>query len=245
MTFRSHNPRVLAIALLTLALAVPSFAAGQKRRSVTPSAPAALVKLSGTVVDAGNNSRPVVFATVSGPESSTSTDQSGKFELEIRVGAPLTVTRSGYQTVTRPVPANATTIQIQMTGLPTIRVKTVTNREYDLDTDSSEFAYLVPFSGYVRSDSGKFCKPDGTEYKPNKSLIKRFIGPAVASTNEPCCKDGKSILKARLELKSGEQTDVYFADSCFGYEVDFIGRDHFGGEFVFLKFNDITEIVFP
>jgi hypothetical protein len=244
MTFRFHSPRVLAIALLTLALAIPSLAAGQKRRSVGAAAPPVMVKLSGTVVDAGNN-RPVVFATVAGPDSGTTTDQNGKFEIEIRVGATLTVSRSGYQTVSRVVPANTTTIQIPMTGLPTIRLKTTTNREYELDTESSEFAYLVPFSGYVRSDSGKFCKPDGSEYKPNKSIIKRFIGPAVASTNEGCCKDGKPILKARLELKSGEQTDVFFADSCFGYEVDFIGRDHFGGDFVFLKFNDITEIVFP
>jgi hypothetical protein len=103
---------------------------------------------------------------------------------------------------------------------------------------------MVPFSGYVRDDAGKFCKGDGSEFHPNKSTIKRFIGPAVAGQNDACCKD-KQTLKARIELKTGEQSDVYFADACFGYEVDFIGRDHTAGEFVYLKFTDISEIVFP
>jgi CarboxypepD_reg-like domain len=243
MTFRSHSPRVLAIALLAITIAIPSFAAG-KRRAATPTAPPVAGKVTGTVVDAGN-ARPVVFATVSAGEIATSTDAQGKFELDVPGGTMLTFSRTGYQTVTRAVPNSAPKVmQVTMTGLPTIRVRTTSNREYELDTDSSEFAYLVPFSGYVRSDAGKFCKPDGSEYRPSKTLIKRFIGPAVASTNDACCKD-KPILKGRLELKTGEFTDVFFADSCFGYEVDFIGRDHFGGEFVFLKFNDIAEIIFP
>lgn len=243
MKFRSHSPRVPAIALLILSLAIPSFAAGQKRRSVGPTAPPVLTKINGTVVDASNG-RPVVFATVAAPEFSTSTDKDGKFEIDVAPGTTLTISRSGYQTATRVVPNNTKTIQITMTGLPTIRLKTTTNVEYELDTDSSQFAYLVPFSGYVRSDAGKFCKPDGSEFHPDRAIIKRFIGPAVSSTSDACCKD-KPILRGRVELKSGETTDVFFADSCFGYEVDFIGRDHFGGDFVFLKFNDIAEIVFP
>jgi len=239
----THKLRTLAICLFALTLALPTFAAGGKRRSVVPTAPPVITKVVGTVTDAGNG-RPIVFATVSAGELATTTDAAGKFELEVPGGTVLTITRSGYQTVQKTVPNGAKTLSVTMSGLPTIHVKTTTKREYDLDTDSSEFAYLVPFSGYVKSDEGKFCKPNGDEFKPSKSIIKRFIGPATTSTSDACCKD-KTPLKARVELKSGEQTDVFFSDSCFGYEVDFIGRDHFGGDFVFLKFTDIAEITFP
>lgn len=242
MSFPSRSTRI-AFALLALTLAVPSFAAGGKRRAVGPSVPAVVTKLRGTVTDAANG-RPVVFATVVAGELSATTDAEGKFELDVPGGSTITITRSGYTTVTRTIATGTATVAITMNGLPSIRLKTTTNKEYELDMDGAEFAYMVPFSGYVRSDNGKFCKPDGSDYRPNKTTIKRFIGPAVSSTNEACCKD-RPILKARIELKSGEQTDVYFTDSCFGYEVDFIARDHYAGEFVFLKFNDITEIVFP
>lgn len=242
MSFPSRSTR-FAIALLALTFALPSFAAGGKRRAVVPTAPPITGKVSGTVTDAAN-ARPVVFATVVAGDRSTSTDSLGKFELDVPGGTTLTVTRSGYLPASRLIANGTTTVAITMTGVPTIRLKTATNKEYELDMEDAEFAYAVPFSGYVRSDLGKFCKPDGSEYKPNKTTIKRFIGPAVASTSDACCKD-KSVLKARLELKTGEQTDVFFSDSCFGYEVDFIARDHYAGAFVFLKFNDISEIVFP
>lgn len=244
MIFRSHSFRIAAAALFVLILALPSFGADKKRRSVGATAPPLPGKVTGTVTDAGN-ARPVVFATVAAGEIATTTDNTGKYELDVPAGTVLTVSRSGYQTKSVTVPNNTKLVNITMTGLPTIHVKTTANREYDLDFDSSQFAYLVPFSGYVRSDAGKFCKPDGTDFKPDRSTIKKFTGPATTATNAPCCKDDKPILKGRVELKSGEQTDVFFADSCFGYEVDFIGRDHFGGDFVFLKFNDIAEIVFP
>lgn len=241
MSFPFRSTR-FTIALLVLTFALPSFAAG-KRRAVTPAAPSVITKLQGTVTDVANG-RPVVFATVTAGDVATSTDNLGKFELDVPGGTNLTITRTGYQSVTRLIANGTKTIAIAMTGLPTIRLKTTANRDYELDMEGAEFAYAVPFSGYVRSDAGKFCKPDGTDYRPNKTTIKRFVGPAVASTSDACCKD-KSPLKARLELKSGEQTDVFFTDTCFGYEVNFIARDHFAGEFVFLKFNDIAEIVFP
>lgn len=242
MTYRSRSPRILALSLVVLTFSIPSFAAG-KRRSIGPAAPpTAAAKFNGTVTDAGNG-RPVVFATVAAGDQATATDAQGKYELDVPPGTPVTISRSGYTTVARNVPPTKI-LNVTMASLPTIRLKTTANREYELDTDSAEFAYLVPFSGYVRSDTGKFCKPDGSEFKPTKTALKRFIGPAVTSTSEACCKD-KTPLKGRVELKSGELSDVFFPDSCFGYEVDFIARDHFGGDFVFLKFTDIAEIVFP
>jgi hypothetical protein len=241
MSFRSHSPRVLAVALLILSCALPSFAR-DKRRSVTPTAPPKSGKVNGTVVDATTNA-PVVFATVTAGEIATSTDAAGKFELDLASGTVLTITRSGYQTATATAVVGQP-LTVRLSGLPTIHVRMTAGKEYDLDFDSSQFAYAVPFSAYVRDDAGKFCKPDGSDFRPSKSTIKRFIGPATATTGTTCCKD-KPTLKGKIEMKSGETTDVIFTDACFGYEVDFIGRNHVTGEFVFLKFNDIAEIVFP
>jgi len=242
MIFRSHRITVIAAALLAITLASPTFA-GQKRRAVKPPAAGAVAeKTNGLVTDA-SNARPVVFATVTAGEIATTTDAEGKWQLDVPVGTNITFSRSGYQTVTKPVPTNKI-LNVTMTGLPTVRVRMTSDVTYDLDLDSTQFSYLVPFSGYVKSDSGKFCKPDGSEFKPEKTTIKRFIGPATASTSDACCKD-KTPLKARLEMKSGDQTDVFFTDTCFGYEVDLVGRNHLAGDFVYLKFNDIAEIVFP
>jgi hypothetical protein len=47
-----------------------------------------------------------------------------------------------------------------------------------------------------------------------------------------------------VEMKSGERTQAFFVDSCFGNEVDFIGRERSTGQYLYLRFTDITELVF-
>jgi hypothetical protein len=47
-----------------------------------------------------------------------------------------------------------------------------------------------------------------------------------------------------VEMKSGERTQAFFNDSCFGNEVDFIGRERTTGQFLYLKFTDIKELDF-
>ena len=117
-------------------------------------------------------------------------------------------------------------------------------RKTDTDIDTAQFAYLIPFSGYVRSDAGNFCKDDGTSITPDKHAIKRVIGPAVPVDNSACCKIGP-IFKAQVEMKTGEKFTVYFNDSCFGNEVDFLGREKSSGNYQYFKFADIAEVDFP
>jgi hypothetical protein len=113
-----------------------------------------------------------------------------------------------------------------------------------LDIDTAQFAYLIPFSGYIRGDVGNFCKDDGTSITPDKHTIKRVIGPAVPVDNAGCCKLGP-VMKAQLELKTGESFPVYFNDSCFGNEVDFLGREKSSGQYQYFRFADIAEVDFP
>ena len=91
---------------------------------------------------------------------------------------------------------------------------------------------------------GNFCKDDGTSITPDKHTIKRVIGPAVSVDNSTCCKIGP-IFKAQLEMKTGEKFTVYFNDSCFGNEVDFLGREKSSGNYQYFKFADIAEVDFP
>ena len=50
---------------------------------------------------------------------------------------------------------------------------------------------------------------------------------------------------ANAEMKSGEKTQVYFKDSCFGNEVDFVGRERSTGQFMYFNFANVAEIDFP
>jgi hypothetical protein len=47
-----------------------------------------------------------------------------------------------------------------------------------------------------------------------------------------------------VEMKSGERTQAFFNDSCFGTEVDFIGRERSTGQYLYLRFTDIAELDF-
>ena len=46
-------------------------------------------------------------------------------------------------------------------------------------------------------------------------------------------------------MKSGEKSHVFFNDSCFGNEVDFLGREKSTGTYLYFRFTDIAEIDFP
>ena len=45
--------------------------------------------------------------------------------------------------------------------------------------------------------------------------------------------------------RSGQKTQAYFNDSCFGNEVDFIGRERSSGQYLYFNFTNIAEIDFP
>ncbi|HEX7154288.1 MAG TPA: carboxypeptidase regulatory-like domain-containing protein [Thermoanaerobaculia bacterium] len=233
----------LVVTALLFVVALPLAAAGGKRRSVqhpeTTSLTAGL--LAGTVLDETNN-KPVVGAEIAAGTQLVSTDAQGHFEINVPAGTgALIVRRSGYeQKVLNAVSPNMT-IRLKPTQTVAVRMNTGTN--YQLDIESVQFAYMVPFSGYSRTNYAKFCRDGNTEYEPDRSEIKRITGPATPATNSACCP--RPILSANVQLRSGETFTGYFIDNCFGYDVFIVGRDHVSGKFEYLNFAQIAEMVFP
>jgi Carboxypeptidase regulatory-like domain len=235
---------VVAIALL--AAAVPSFA--QKRRSVQhpgPGVPATPVTVTGTVVDAVTG-QPIFAANVRVLNRSDNTDRQGKFRVinNIYGTASITVGRTGYVPVTQQITPGTHEIAFRLQPTPTVKLRTTAGAEYDLDFESAEFGYVPPFGSYNKSEGDDFCKPNGQMVTINRSEIARITGPAVSETNAACCPN-QPLLKINAVLKSGETTPLYFVDSCLGYSIDFIGRDHVKGDIVYTKFINIAEIIFP
>lgn len=233
--------KLAAVALLFL-VALP-LAAAPKRRSIQP-LPDATVK--GIVTDQ-TTGKPVAAADVFNGDRYTQTDANGAFEIKVPAGrsTPISARRSGYETGTVNVTATGTqNVTIPLKGKPTVQVRTTGGTVYQLDFESAQFAYLVPFSGYSKSDEGNFCTTDGKPFKPSKETIAKVIGPATDAQNAGCCKVG-AMKVVNVQLKDGSTTQSFFNDSCFGFEVDFLGRDHVSAQFVYLKFSEIAEITFP
>ena len=230
----------VAAAAIIVAM-LPLAAQTARRRAVAPPS-SIVVTLTGFIRDA-TNGQPLAFAQVSA-------------EGRNLTGAVSSVTAEqfAYNSQTTSVfGAEGAHADFSLTPKPVVTVKLTKLQGDDpatakdtfiLDVDTAQFAYLIPFSGYIRSDVGNFCKDDGTSITPDKHTIKRVIGPAVSVDNSTCCKIGP-IFKAQLEMKTGEKFTVYFNDSCFGSEVDFLGREKSSGNYQYFKFADIAEVDFP
>ncbi|HVR37986.1 MAG TPA: carboxypeptidase regulatory-like domain-containing protein [Thermoanaerobaculia bacterium] len=224
-------------------LAALPVVAAPKRRAIEPLGEATL---SGVVTDQTTGGVVVAADVVNGVHA-TQTDGQGKFTLKVPAGrpTPVVVSRSGYETSTTNVTASGTqNVAIQLKGKPTVSLKTSTNTTVQLDFESAQFAYTVPFSGYVKTDEGNFCASDGSEFKPHKSTIAKISGPATNATSATCCKLGP-VKTVSVQLKSGTTVQSNFVDSCFGFDVVFLGRNHTTGQFEFFNFTNIAEIVFP
>ena len=236
---------VAAIALLVTAL--PTFA--QKRRAVqhpSTGGPVIPVVVTGTVLDA-TTGQPVVFADVRLGARSDRTDRFGKFKISTNIpsSGTINVTRSGYVAGSQAVTGGGTqNFTIHLTPTPTVRLRLTDGTTKDLDQESIEFGYVPPFGSYNKGESDDFCKPNGTLVSIHRGDFKRIIGPATSENNSACCSNN-TVQKINAELRSGESTDLYFTDSCLGYSVDFIGRDHVSGNFVYTKFTDVAEVIFP
>ena len=139
----------------------------------------------------------------------------------------------------------AATVTFRLKSGPTVQLTTRTGTKYVLDYDTSQFGFLVPFSGYSKDDKANFCRTsNGQAYTPDKSELRRVIGPGTPINNAACCPNNTAIA-TEVETKAGERFQVVYNDSCLGTEVDFIGRDHATAQFVFVKMQDVQEIVFP
>ena len=236
--------RICAASLLIAAS--PLFAADTKPHAVTPTAK---VTISGVVLDASSGA-PVAGAIVhSGTfySNRNGTAADGKYSLTLPGGRPttLTVEDFGYEPVTLSVvPANDAVLDLRLTTpRPTVTVKLTNGETHVLDLGTSQFGYLIVFSGYSRSDNANLCKPDGSQFFPAKTDIAKIVGPATLADSALCCNRGQ-VMAVNVEMKSGEKTRAFFNDSCFGNEVDFIGRERSTGQFLYLRFIDIAEIDF-
>lgn len=241
-----------AIATAAILVAFVPLAAQIRHRAVAPPSNIT-VTLTGFILDA-TNGQPLANAQVEAEgRKSAVTDSTGVYKIQITKNRNVAVTASqfAYNSSTQSIfGAEGAHADFSLSPRPTVTVRLTkplgdpAKDTYVLDVDSAQFAYLIPFSGYVHGDIANFCKDDGTSITPNKSTIKRVLGPAVPVDNAGCCKIGP-VMKAQLELKTGESFPVYFNDSCFGNEVDFIGREKSSGQYQYFRFADIAEVDFP
>ncbi|HJT15945.1 MAG TPA: carboxypeptidase-like regulatory domain-containing protein [Thermoanaerobaculia bacterium] len=233
--------------LLPLLIATLPLSAQIRERAVQK-APAT-VTVTGVVRDASG--APVAGAIVhSGTYTSNpnGTAADGKYSINLPTGRPVLVTVDDFAfepvTVTFTPSKTAMTLDLQMTTPhPTVTVKLSNGDSHVLDLGTSQFGYYIPLSGYARFDNGNFCKPDGSAFSPSKNDIAKIVGPATSVNFSPCCSRG-AVLTVNVQMKSGEQSAVYFNDSCFGSEVDFIGRERSTGQWMYLNFANIAEIDF-
>jgi len=230
--------------LILIAAALPLAAQSTKRHAVAPSI--AMVVLRGTVTDSGTGA-PVLFAQVANGPRTAVTSADGSYAIFVPVGLTTAVVagRSGYEpSSTTIVGKDGLVVNFSLKGKPTVRVRLTNGSSYDVDAETAQFAQELLFTSPSRSDNINLCKADGTKFNADRSEFARITGPAVSVMDAACC-TATPVLKVTVDLKNGEHHDVVLADSCTGVYIDFAGRNHLTGQFVYTRFEDIQEIVFP
>jgi hypothetical protein len=248
MTYPVRFKRLPLVALLFLALpfAASAQVAGRHRAVAHPGNTAGDVNVTGTVSDAENS--PLAGAIVSfGDRTSNVTGSNGKYSISLPSGSTinLSVDQFAYAKQTKTITVSAGAIvnfALTAKSLTTIKLKNGDTKR--VVSDTGQFAFLIPFSGYIRSDQANLCKPDGSGFTPNRSEIVKITGPITAVNFAPCCEKAP-VVTANFQMKTGETIQAYFVDSCFGNDVVFLGRDPNGGAFTYISFPDIQEIDFP
>ena len=239
-------PTTRRIAAVLLALALPIFAAGQtKRRAVAPHA-TVFATLSGTVTDS-TTGQPVVQAAVAADgRNAAQTDTKGQFTAKLTPGrdVPISIQRSGYETLNTTVNISGdATRSFKLVSKAVTTVRTVAGATIQVDTETIEFGYLAPFSGYVKDTKLNLCTGGGGSFTPDRADMKKITGGAQVN-DAACCSRG-AIPAINVTLKSGGTTTGGFVDACVGYTVDLIGRDHVTAQPVYVHFPDIAQIDFP
>lgn len=237
--------RLLFLVVLTLLLTFPTLAAGKRRAVRHPAVSANDV--AGIVLDSVTGA-PVATARVEVGNKRATTGEDGRFVLAGVISSgtvTLTVDRTGYVAQTLTVSSgDAQNLTIRLVPEPTASLRKTDGSVLQLDYDSLEFGYLSGFSDYVKSESEDFCFPSGEHRLVSRSEMKKLIGPAVRVTHSPCCTTSE-VFRIKVELRNGTTTDVYFDDSCSGYPVDVIARNHATGQFVYVPLTDTAELQMP
>src|SRR5438067_8658987 len=242
MTLVSRS-RLLVVLVLTTLTAIPMTAATTKRRAVGPLPD---VTITGTVTDS-TTGQPVRGVEIwNGNKRSQATGDDGKYSITLPANRSTQIIAKyfAFQSLSKTiVPTQGLTVDFSLAPNPAVTVKTTNGDTFVLDLGTTQFGYVIVFSGYVRDDNANFCKPDGTAWAPNKSEFKRITGPGTMVNFTPCCASGP-VLTVNVEMKSGEKTAAYFVDSCNTNEPDLIGRERSTGNFRYLPFKDIAQVDF-
>jgi hypothetical protein len=238
--------------VMALLLSLPSFAA-QKRRSVgmpdLESGAAVTFSFRGTVTDAATG-LPIAFAAITtGRGSRVFTSRLGTFSITnvtLPGNGDVTAGRTGYQSSTIRISGPGMhEVNFRLQSRPTATLRKIDGTTLALDDDSVKFGYVVPFMNYQTATGNDFCMTDGTQAEIPMSQIMRIttFGISVATSSTSCCQGPAP--RVLLELRDQTIHDATFIDSCYGYAVDLIGRDHVTGDPVFVPFGEVLEIVFP
>ena len=230
--------------LLLIVAALPLTAQTARRRAAAPSVPVTVVR--GKVTDADTNT-PVAFAVITNGPRSGRADAQGNYAVQVPLGltSVIIASRTGYESSTvQVVGRDNLSVNFTLKGKPTTSVRLTNGTTYQLDTETVQFAQEVPFSSTARSDSALVCNSDASKTTLNKSEIAKITGPGTLVTNSACCA-ATPVVRLTVDLKSGEHRDVLLAETCTGVFMDIAGQDHTTGQFIFARFGDIQEVVFP
>ena len=245
MTFSRHTAaNRIFFFMLAISVALPGLAA-QRRRAVQLR-PAVEVTLSGVVTDADSGA-PVVQAEIAAASRMTSTDTSGRYSFKVPAGTSnVTISRTGYETLTQLVTAPSDlTKNFTVKSKPTVTMRLTSGQTIALDADTIEFGFPSGFS-YVRGQHLNVCRGDteGKAVETKRADIKKITGPATRTQFTPCCTSFQ-IETVNVELRNGQSGQAYLYDSCPGYEIEVVGRNHATAEFMYVKFANISELLFP
>jgi hypothetical protein len=238
---------LLSACILVSLAATPAVAQNTKHRAVTPAnqtGPTTRVLI--TAKDSANGLA-IATATVTYAGQTQITNGTGQAGVTLPIGKPavVTIVHPAFLPFTQTITAQAGgTYDVSLTERDSVTIKTITNETHIVDIGTAQFANGSTFSNPERSDTGNFCKEDGTDFTQDKSAFKRILGPGVLESASQCCQLGK-VISANVEMKSGQNLKVYFKDSCSGNEVDFVGREKSTGLYQYFRFTNIAEIDFP
>lgn len=210
------------------------------------------VTLHGVVRDSAG--KPVIAAYVhngtfnsSDPHWGNGTNADGAYSITVPAGRPTVLTIEDFQfeplTVTMTPTEDARVDFTLTTPRPAVTVTLLSGETHVFDAGSSKFAYYRVFADYMKFDDANLCTGDGSSIAAHKSDIAKIVGPFTRVNFSPCCSRG-AVVSATLLMKSGERKQVYFNDSCYEDEIDFIARERVTGLWYYFKFDDIAEIDF-
>jgi len=241
---RSRHVSVVGITLAMLLSAGAACAATPKHRASKPAPPPEAATLSGSISDATNNAA-VFDAEIVVLGTTYSGAKNGTYNISKAPVGQVTVTfqRWGYQPSTQQITIapGANTLNATLTPKPLTMVQEKGGMIHRFDYELSQFGFLIPFSGYARSDSFDVCLGDGSKVAINKVDLKSVTD--FASGSNGCCPNHPVVI-ATFNFKDGTMGSRAIADSCF-YDEYFVGRDRDSGEWAYLKLTDIADVQFP